>query len=152
MSETKQGPSVARTENRPDAQAIMRQLFAGRPGDLEGVMEEQNLNLRYINRVNEVALRGAHHLLARQNAAMREMFDDLTMLMKNATSKDSPTALAEASYDGLQYSISRGVEHMRIMFDWAHEMNQSTWSLLKERLDTSLEQAKQEQDKKTSGK
>ncbi len=140
MNPRKDPPSP--TESMVEVQETLQKLFLGPTSDLDRVVEEQNLNVEYIGRINDVALRGAHTLVTRQGAALRETFDELSSVLKDAASKGTHPTAADAHLRCFELSIARGLEHLRIAFDWANEVNRQSWDLLNERFETSLGEAK----------
>ena len=135
---------AARTEGFAEMQETLHKLFLGSAGSIDRAMEDQNLNVEYLGRINDVALRGAHTLVTRQGAALRETFDDLTLVLKEVATKGADPMATDVHLHCFERSLARGLEHLRIAFDWANEMNQSTWDLLQERLEHAVGEAKSE--------
>ena len=135
-----------------EMQENLQKLFLNPGGGLDRVLEDQNLNVEYLGRINDVALRGAHTLVTRQGAALRETFDDLTLVLKEVAAKGADPTATDAHLRCFELSLARGLEHLRIAFAWANEMNQSSWDLLQERLEHSIDEAKSETAKPESGK
>lgn len=134
-----------------EMQETLQKLFLGSAGNIDRVMEDQNLNVEYLGRINDVALRGAHTLVTRQGAALRETFDDLTLVLKEVAARGADPTATDAHLRCFERSLARGLEHLRIAFDWANEMNQSTWDLLQERLEHAVGEAKSEAAKPKGG-
>ena len=135
------------TESMAEMRETLQELFLVPARDFDRAVEEQNLNVEYIGRINDVALRGAHTLVTRQGAALRETFDELSSVLKDAAAKANHPAATDAHLRCFELSVARGVEHLRIAFDWANEINLATWDLLTERLETSLGEAKSSRSK-----
>lgn len=144
---TSKKDSASKADVPTEMRDALQQLLFGQAGDLERVVEEQNLNMEYMGRINDVALRGAHTLVTRQGAALRETFDDLTLVLNEVAGRSVEPGVSDAHMRCLELSVARGLEHLRIAFDWANEMNQSTWDLMQQRLERNLGAAKSDRGK-----
>ena len=141
---TPKTPPALHNHGFAEMQETLHKLFLGSSGSIDRAMEDQNLNVEYLGRINDVALRGAHTLVTRQGAALRETFDDLTLVLKEVAAKGADPMATDVHLRCFERSLARGLEHLRIAFDWANEMNQSTWDLLQERLEHAVGEAKSE--------
>jgi len=140
MNQKKASPSP--TDGMMEWQETLQKLFLSPTSDVDRITDEQKRNIEYLNRINEVAVRGAHTLVTRQGVALRETFDELSLVMKDAAGKAGNPATPDAQLRCIELSVAQGLEHMRIAFDWTYEMNRWTWDLFKDRLETSLGEAK----------
>ena len=139
---TSKKDSASKADVPTEMRDALQQLLFGQAGDFDRVVAEQNLNMEYMGRINDVALRGAHALVTRQGAALRETFDDMTLVLNEVAGRGVEPGVSAAQMRCLELSVARGLEHLRIAFDWANEMNQSTWDLMQQRLDHTLGEAK----------
>jgi hypothetical protein len=102
---------------------------------IEHVVDAQRVNAVFMGRVNQISVRAARILAVRQAQALRETFDDLATLVREAANGGGKTAFTDANVESLELSIARALEHIRISFDASHEMNQSTYVVLQGRLE-----------------
>lgn len=123
-------------------QQDLQSKFQVLTGNLNSVVEEQNLNAEFVNRITEIALRGAQMLAARQGAALRETFDELNTVFNVAANKSNDPSSAGTHMQFFEFSLNQGLEHLRVAFELANELNLATWDAYRERMDSALQNAK----------
>lgn len=109
---------------------------------VERVVDAQRVNALFMDRVNRITLRATRMLAVRHAQALRETFDDLAVLVRELANGGGKSAFTDANLHSLERSIARALEQIRIAFDRSHEMNQSTFMVLQERLDALLRTAR----------
>lgn len=129
-------------ENASTAKATLQKLLHEPANHLDRAVEEQNLNVDYARRINDVVLRAAQSLTARQGMVLRETFDELSSVLRDAAANGEKMASGEAQLRCVELSIAHGLEQLRIAFEWANDINMSSWDLLEERLNRSLAEAR----------
>lgn len=129
-------------ENASTIKATLQKLFHEPSNHLDRAVEEQNLNVDYARRINDVVLRAAQSLTARQGMVLRETFDELSLVLRDAAANGEKMTSGEAQLRCVELSVAHGLEQLRIAFEWANDINMSSWELLEERLKRSLAEAR----------
>lgn len=129
-------------DNTSAMTATLHKLFHQPANHLDRAVEEQNLNVDYARRINDVVLRAAQSLAARQGMVLRETFDELSSVLRDAASNGHQMASGEAQLRCVELSVAHGLEQLRVAFEWANDVNMSSWDLLEERLRRSLAEAR----------
>ncbi len=129
-------------DNANAMKTTLQKLFLEPTNHLDRAVEEQNLNVDYARRINDVVLRAAQSLTARQGMVLRETFDELSSVLKDAATNGQQMASGEAQLRCVELSVAHGLEQLRVAFEWANDVNMSSWDLLEQRLKRSLAEAR----------
>lgn len=119
----------------PHAALATLQSFMGAGSEhLDAWTKAGQVNVAFLERVNQVALHGAQTLVARQSNALRSTFDEFDSLMQAFGQSGNGAIDADVPQRCVTTSMQCGLEHVRVALECAQEMNVATFDIMKERL------------------
>lgn len=133
----------------PTASATLQSLMSARSEQLESWAKAGEIHIEFLERVNQVALRGAQTLVSRQSTALRSTFDEVDSLMHALTQNGSGAMDDDARQRYVATSVQCALEHVRVAMECAQEMNIATFDSMKERLEAFTQPDKPQAGKKT---
>lgn len=131
------------------ALATLQSFMGARSEHLDAWTKAGQINVKFLERVNQVALHGAQTLVARQSNALRSTFDELDLLMQAFGQNGNGAVDADVPQRCVTTSMQCGLEHIRVALECAQEMNVATFDAMKEQLETFIEPSKAQADKKS---
>lgn len=105
----------------------MKSIFS-----VDQIIEANRANAEFAQRAQHIALKGAADLVNRQTAAMKETYDQLSALYRDAGWTADAAEVTKRQQDYAQTAMTRAVEHFRLAFDLASETNKANYELMQE--------------------
>jgi hypothetical protein len=136
------------TDDPHAALATLQSLMGARSEQMDAWTRAGQINVEFLERVNQVALHGAQTLVSRQSTALRSTFDEVDSLMRALTQNSNGTMDADLQQRCVKTSVQCALEHVRVAMECAQEMNTATFEAMKERLEAFTQQDKPQADKK----
>ncbi|MGH1482848.1 MAG: phasin family protein [Geminicoccales bacterium] len=136
------------TDDPHAALATLKSLMGARTEQMDAWTKAGQINVEFLERVNQVALHGAQTLVSRQSNALRSTFDEVDSLMRALTQNGNGTMDPDVQQRCVTTSIQCALEHVRVAMECAQEMNTATFDAMKERLEVFTQPGKPQANKK----